>query len=82
MKKFRPISLLDCSFRIFTKVLTNRINALLQRLIAYNQFAFLKGRDILESVVTAHEVPHLVRARQEQGLVLKLYYEKALISLT
>jgi hypothetical protein len=25
MKKFRPISLLNCSFKIFTKVLTNRL---------------------------------------------------------
>lgn len=76
-RKFRPISLLNCSFSFFTKVLTNRINAPLQRLIACNQSAFLKGRYILQSIVTVHEVPHSVRARQEQGLVLKLDYEKA-----
>lgn len=72
MKKFRPISLLNCSFKIFTKVLTKRINVLLQRLIACNQ-----GRYILESVVTAHEVLHSVRAGNDQGLVLKLDYEKS-----
>lgn len=56
MRKFRPISLLNCSFKIFTKVLTNRISLILQRLIASNQSVFIKGRYILESVVTAHEV--------------------------
>ena len=30
MKKFRPISLLNCSFKIFTKVLTNRLSKILQ----------------------------------------------------
>ena len=34
MKKFRPISLLNCSFKIFTKVLTNRIGKIVNRLIS------------------------------------------------
>lgn len=78
MKKFRPISLLNCSFKIFTKVLTNRLAKVLQRLIARNQSAFLKGRYILESVVTTHEVLHSIHSSKRQGLVLKLDYEKAL----
>ena len=77
MKKFRPISLLNCSFKIFTKVLTNRLARILQRLIASNQLAFLKGRYILESVVTAHEILHFIHSTKRQGLVLKLDYEKA-----
>jgi hypothetical protein len=77
MKKFRPIKLLNCSFNTFTKVLTNRLSTILQRLIASNQSAFLKGRHIFESVVTAHEVFHYVHSSEGQGLVLKLDYEKA-----
>ena len=77
IRKFRPISLLNCSYKIFTKVLTNRITIILQRLIASNQSAFLKGRFILESVVTAHEVLHSVHSSNKKGLVLKLDYEKA-----
>jgi hypothetical protein len=34
MRKFRPISLLNCSFKIFTKVLTNRFSRILDRLIS------------------------------------------------
>jgi len=60
MNKFRPISLLNCSYNIFTKVLTNRVNLIANRLISNNQSAFIKGRYILESVVTAHEVIHSV----------------------
>jgi hypothetical protein len=59
MKKFRRISLLNCIFlKLRTKVLTNRLGLVLDFLIAPNQTAFIKGRYILESVVTAHEVLH------------------------
>jgi hypothetical protein len=56
MNKFRPISLLNCSYKIFTKVLTNRVVGVIDRLIACNQTVFIKGKYILESVITAHEV--------------------------
>jgi hypothetical protein len=43
MNKFRLISLLNCSYKIFTKVLSNRINKVIYKLIASNQTAFIKG---------------------------------------
>lgn len=58
-------------------MLTNRINVVAGRLISSNQTTFIKGRYILESVVTAHEVIHSVNQKKEQGIVLKLDYEKA-----
>lgn len=77
MNKFRPISLLNCSYKIFTKVLTNRINVVADRMISSNQTAFIKGRYILESVVTAHEILHSVYHSNSSGCVLKPDYEKA-----
>lgn len=43
MKKFRPISLLNCIFKLFTKVLTNRLAGIMNLLVACNQSAFIKG---------------------------------------
>ena len=77
MKKFRPISLLNCSFKIFTKVLTNRFAKIIDRLISYQQSAFIKGRFILESVVSAHEIIHEVHHKKKKGLIFKIDYEKA-----
>jgi hypothetical protein len=77
MNKYRPISLLNCSYKIFTKVLTNRLGRVIDRLVASNQTTFIKGGYILESVVTAHEVVHSVHQGKKQGVVLKLDYEKA-----
>jgi hypothetical protein len=77
MKNFRPISLINCSFKIFSKVLTNRLGLISHRLISSNQSAFIKGRYILESVVVAHEIVHSLHRNGEPGLILKLDYEKA-----
>ncbi|KAG2656080.1 hypothetical protein PVAP13_1KG057385 [Panicum virgatum] len=57
MKFFRPISLINCSFKIFSKVLTLRLG----------KSAFIKGRYILESVVVAHEIVHSVHSSKEPG---------------
>jgi hypothetical protein len=46
-------------------------------LISPNQIAFIKGRYILESVVSAHEVIHSVSHGKQKGAILKLDYEKA-----
>jgi hypothetical protein len=36
LKKFRPISLINCSFMIFSKILNNRLEELCGRLLAPN----------------------------------------------
>jgi len=77
LKKFRPISLINCSFKLFSKLLNNRLIGVADRLIASNQTVFIKGRYILESVVAAHEIIHEVRKQKDAGVILKLDYEKA-----
>jgi hypothetical protein len=77
LKKFRLIGLINCSFKIFSKALNNRLVRICDRLIAPNQTAFIKGRYILESVVAAHEIIHEIAKKGESGIILKLDYEKA-----
>jgi hypothetical protein len=77
MKSFRPISLLNYSFKIFSKVLTIRLERVSQRLVAKEQSAFIRGMYILESVVIAHEIVHSIHKSKDPGVILKLDYEKA-----
>ena len=77
LKKFRPISLINYSFKVFAKALNNRLIKLADRLIYPNQTTFIKGRFILESVVAAHEIIHDIHRNKESGIILKLDYEKA-----
>jgi hypothetical protein len=63
LKKFRPISLINYSFKIFAKALNSRLERLCARLLAPNQTTFVRGRYILESVVSAHETIHVLGMR-------------------
>jgi hypothetical protein len=57
-------------------VLNNRLERNCGRLLAHNQTDFVRGRYILESVVSAHKILHDSR-RGQKGLVLKVDYGKA-----
>lgn len=81
MKKFRPISLSNCAVKFFSKVLTNRLSPISDRLISPNQTAFIKGRYILESVVLAHEVIHEVKKTIIPGLCSNWIMKKRMIGL-
>jgi hypothetical protein len=62
---------------VFAKALNNRLELVCDRLLAINQTAFVKGRYILESVVSAHEIIHEAVGMGRKGIILKLDYEKA-----
>lgn len=48
---FRTISLLPVVFKVFMKMITNRVKPLLPKLIAGNQSSFVPGRQIVDNVV-------------------------------
>jgi hypothetical protein len=54
IQQYRPICLLNVSFKIFTKVGTNRIVQIAETVIRPTQTAFMPGRHILEGVVILH----------------------------
>lgn len=77
IKDYRPISLINCSFKLITKLLTNRLAKVIDPLIDDSQSAYIKGRLIGDNIVTAHEILHHVRTRKQQGILLKLDFERA-----
>ena len=50
IQQFRPIYRLNVSFKIFTKVMTNRRAQVAQKVIQPSQSAFMKDRNNLEGV--------------------------------
>ena len=56
VRNFRPISLINCSFKLITKLLADRLALVMDSLIDFSQTAYIKDRLILDNVVCAHKV--------------------------
>jgi Reverse transcriptase (RNA-dependent DNA polymerase) len=67
IKNYRPISLINYSFKIITKLLAARLATIMDYLIDSTQTAYIKGRLIMDNVVCAHEVLHQVMISKTKG---------------
>jgi hypothetical protein len=77
IQQYRSICMLNVSFKIFTKVMANRLESVACRITKPSQSAFLPRRYILEGVVILHETLHELKRKRQNGLILKLDFEKA-----
>jgi hypothetical protein len=77
IQQYRPICLLNVSLKNFTKVATLRLNTVAGVVVRPSQTAFMQGRNILDGVVTLHEIVHELHSKKLNGVILKLDFEKA-----
>jgi hypothetical protein len=77
VKQFRPICLLNVSFKLFTKLINDRLAGVAKKLISPSQTAFIKGRYIVDGAVMLYEIVHEVIRKKLQGVILKIDFEKA-----
>ena len=77
IQQYRPICLLNVSFKIFTKIATNRITEIAKRIIRPTQTAFLPRRNIMESALILHETIHELHTKKQDGIIFKIDFEKA-----
>lgn len=80
MKDLGPISLCNVSYKIISKVLTNRLKQILPTLIDEHQSAFVPGRLITNNILLSSELFHFRKHKQAKRrgyMALKLDMSKA-----
>ena len=68
----RPISLLNSDYKIFSKIMTNRLNIYLQELIGYGQVGFVPGRSPADNILLLDTL-----LQDKKNIIINLDFKKA-----
>ena len=82
LSNWRPISLTSTCYKIFSKVLANRLLTVIKKLIHPNQVGFIPGRAITQHLRLLDDVINLCNKERIPGIVVSLDYRKAFDTLS
>ena len=82
MKNYRPISLLNCVYKIASGCIANRIKSTLNKLIHSDQTGFIAGRYIGENTRLLYDIMQITEEKNLPGLLLLIDFEKAFDSIS
>ena len=82
LKNWRPITLLNVSYKIASGCIANRIKRILPDIIHSDQTGFVSGRCISENTRLLYDVIHYTEKRNLSGLLLLIDFEKAFDSVS
>jgi hypothetical protein len=77
ISNYRPITLLNCDYKLLTKTYSVRLMNVAPSLVHPNQAGFMKGRKIEDQVKLAKFLLDYAEAAEEDGVIVYLDQEKA-----
>ena len=82
IKNWRPITVTNCDYKIFSKCIALRLQKILHLIIDKNQTGFMKGRNIAEHIRIIDDIINLSDKLDLPGCIVSLDFEKAFDSLS
>ena len=82
LKNWRPISLLNVSYKIISAALASRLKDSLNKIIQNTQSGFLPNRFIGESTRLVYDIMDYCEKQNEKGLLMLIDFEKAFDSVS
>ena len=76
-RNYRPISLLNCDYKIFTRILTQRMNTAVLQFVSPQQTGFVQNSFIAENLMLLKLLQAKVEDEDEEAIFLFLDMEKA-----
>jgi hypothetical protein len=77
IKNWRPLTLLNCDYKIISKLLAERLKNVLTKLIHPDQKGFVKGRNISEANRLIQDIIQYADEENEEGIIVFLDQQKA-----
>ena len=81
LKNWRPITLLNSTYKLYSAILADRIKITLNKLIHPDQKGFIKGRFIGENVRQTFDMINYCNENKIKGLIVLIDFEKAFDSI-
>jgi hypothetical protein len=82
LKNWRPISLLNVSYKIASSCIANRLKTVLHKIISEDQTGFLSGRFMGENIRLLYDIMFYTEKYNKPGMLLLLDFATAFDSLS
>ena len=77
IKNWRPITLLNCDYKIISKVISHRIQTVLESIIDPDQAGFIKNRNISQNIRRALDILDYTFRKNIAAVLISVDFEKA-----